>query len=156
MAATMRTVRVRQQRVEDELHPELRARVRAALAECENSFVYWTGHRNERDQANAFAAGYSQARWGQSPHNLKPSLAVDVVLNPEVVMVNAHPSDSDYPHLWDKTSLDAQAAWAMLERAALKHHLVRVTLKRGRDLPHMELPGWAQMARMMRDRKRPL
>jgi hypothetical protein len=34
-------------------------------------------YRNEADQNRAFELGHSKARFGQSPHNFKPSLAID-------------------------------------------------------------------------------
>ena len=37
------------------------------------------GHRGKAEQEKAFASGASKARFGQSKHNSKPSLAVDVV-----------------------------------------------------------------------------
>jgi len=36
------------------------------------------GHRNEEDQEEAFAKGFSKARWGESKHNTYPSRAVDI------------------------------------------------------------------------------
>lgn len=36
------------------------------------------GHRGKMAQDQAFAAGKSNAKWGQSKHNSIPSLAVDV------------------------------------------------------------------------------
>lgn len=37
------------------------------------------GHRGKAEQEKAYNSGTSKARWGQSKHNSKPSLAVDVV-----------------------------------------------------------------------------
>ena len=37
------------------------------------------GHREKAEQEKAYNSGTSKARWGQSKHNSKPSLAVDVV-----------------------------------------------------------------------------
>ena len=37
------------------------------------------GHRGKAEQEKAYKSGVSRARWGQSKHNHKPSLAVDVV-----------------------------------------------------------------------------
>ncbi len=34
-------------------------------------------YRNEVDQNHAFDRGHSKARFGESPHNFKPSLAID-------------------------------------------------------------------------------
>lgn len=37
------------------------------------------GHREEKEQNEAFAAGYSQLQYPDSKHNLYPSMAVDAV-----------------------------------------------------------------------------
>lgn len=49
-----------------------------AVAETEKCAVI-CGHRGKAEQEKAFASGASKARFGQSKHNSKPSLAVDVV-----------------------------------------------------------------------------
>jgi len=41
------------------------------------------GHRDEQQQTLAFSNGASKAKWGQSPHNSFPSMAVDVIPWPE-------------------------------------------------------------------------
>lgn len=40
------------------------------------------GHRGKKAQEDAFNAGNSKAHFGQSPHNSKPSMAVDAVPYP--------------------------------------------------------------------------
>ena len=40
------------------------------------------GHRGPEEQGKAFTEGRSKARWGQSRHNSKPSMAADVVPYP--------------------------------------------------------------------------
>ena len=40
------------------------------------------GFRGEEDQEKAFREGYSNARWGQSPHNIYLSEAVDIAPYP--------------------------------------------------------------------------
>ena len=49
-----------------------------AVAETEKCAVI-CGHRGKAEQEKAYNSGVSRARWGQSKHNHKPSLAVDVV-----------------------------------------------------------------------------
>lgn len=49
-----------------------------AVAETEKCAVI-CGHRSKAEQEKAYNSGASRARWGQSKHNHKPSLAVDVV-----------------------------------------------------------------------------
>ena len=44
------------------------------------------GHRGKEEQNAAFNSGHSRARWGESKHNFKVSLAMDIV---------------PYPTLWD-------------------------------------------------------
>ena len=41
------------------------------------------GHRNEADQNKAFTENKSKLKWPESKHNKKPSLAVDVVPDPD-------------------------------------------------------------------------
>ncbi len=64
---------------------------RARLATCDTrlqdilleviqyvDFVVLEGHRNEKDQNAAFAAGKSQKQWPDGNHNSLPSRAVDI------------------------------------------------------------------------------
>lgn len=126
-----------------ELHPELRARVERALEQCSGRFKAWQGFRGPNEQEAAFLAGNSNATFGDSPHNWKPSVAVDVVLDPRVVDVRERPDAPGWPDEWDDISPAAIAAWDLLERAAADCQLERVTLGHGRkDLPHLQLPDW--------------
>jgi hypothetical protein len=126
-----------------ELHPELLKRVNAAMAQLDGRFVAYCGFRGESEQKLARMAGHSDAKWLESPHNYRPALACDVVLNPRMVRVRPHPSDPAYPDLWDTVSPEAVRAWADLDRAAAMHVLERVTFRSGKkDLPHLQLPAW--------------
>ena len=125
-----------------ELHHELLARVLPLLSELGGRLTPYCGFRNREDQESAFNKGTSGARWGQSPHNFRPALAVDLVLDPTHVSVQAHRADPRYPDLWDDTSPDARAAWTDLEAAALRHGLERTSIDGKRDLPHLQLPEW--------------
>ena len=58
-------------------HPDLR-RLATAVAAKGPPFRVICGYRGEREQARAFAIGASKAKFGQSPHNFVPSLAIDV------------------------------------------------------------------------------
>ena len=49
-----------------------------AVAETEKCAVI-CGFRGRHEQEKAYMAGKSKAKWGQSKHNFKPSMAVDVV-----------------------------------------------------------------------------
>lgn len=129
-------------RILDELHPVLRARVVACLADLGDRFVPYCGYRGAEAQAKALRDGHSAARFGASPHNFKPALACDVVLNPAVVEVAPAPSDPRFPNLWDDESPDAIKAWDALEVAAKLHRLERVSVKGKRDKPHLQMPLW--------------
>lgn len=143
---TRRALRIKATTIPKELHPELLARVRGLMMDLDNRFCMWTGYRDKAAQERAFQTGKSQARWLQSPHNYKPALAVDLVLNPDVVDVAPNDRDPRWPNLWDKESPQALKAWFDLELAAIDHHLKRVVLRSGPDLPHLELPAWRSYA----------
>lgn len=149
----------RHDRVLSELHPTLRERLEMVLAHCDGRFQCLEGYRDQKRQETLFAQGrrkvgpswirigatVTNAQWGQSPHNFKPSLAVDVVLNPERVKCRPHPQDKRLPDLWDTVSPDAMHAWELLEWAAKMYDLERVDLRKGvRDLPHLQLPKWRE------------
>ncbi len=61
------------------------------------------GHRGAEEQDKAFRGGYSKARWGQSRHNTKPSMAVDA---------------APYPIDWDDTARFHFLAGYVLSTAA--------------------------------------
>lgn len=132
------TLGKRHKRALTEMHPELLARVSGLLSDLRGQFMIWDGFRGKQAQQTALAMGRSHARFGASPHNYSPCLAVDVVLNPARVVCAPHPEDDRYPNLWQS----GHPAWADLERAAIRHHLRRVDVGGRRDLPHLELPGW--------------
>ena len=140
--AAIQNIDRRAKRALHETHLELRARVLAALDELNGRFALWEAYRDEEGQEAARRAGYSNAKFGQSPHNFRPSLAVDVVLDPRRVLVGRHPADPEWPWLWDDKSPDALSAWADLEKAARRHHLHRVRVGSKLDRPHLELPAW--------------
>jgi len=58
-------------------HPTLIKLAEVAIRDFDFSVV--CGHRNKHDQTAAFESGHSKAEWGQSPHNLLPSRAMDLV-----------------------------------------------------------------------------
>jgi hypothetical protein len=125
-----------------ELHPELRRRVLLLLDHLGGRFTPYCGYRDEAAQKRAKATGHSNASWGQSPHNFKPALAVDVVLDPRHVDVRPNPADENYPDLWDDASPEAVQAWEDLEEAAERYGLERVNLRGVRDKPHLQLHDW--------------
>lgn len=131
-----------------ELHPELLVRVEPLLEELGGRFAPYTGFRDAEEQAKVLARGKSGARWGQSPHNYKPALALDVVLHPARVAVAPVKGDEAWPNLWDNESPAALEAWRDLELAAARHGLERVRFRNPLtdeielDLPHLQLPNW--------------
>lgn len=126
-----------------ELDNELRSRLVMLLADMGGRVAPWEGYRGPEAQAAAKASGNSNAAFGESPHNFKPALAVDVVLHPSFVSVRANKTGATYPDLWDDESPEAVKAWADLDAAAARVGLERVDLAPGkRDRPHLQLPGW--------------
>lgn len=58
-------------------HPQLRKLAQAVAAKGV-AFRVICAFRGRQDQEQAFAAGLSKARWGQSAHNYFPSVAIDI------------------------------------------------------------------------------
>jgi peptidoglycan L-alanyl-D-glutamate endopeptidase CwlK len=58
-------------------HPQLE-RLAVAVAAGGVAFRVICSYRGKIDQERAFASGVSKARWLQSPHNYKPSAAIDI------------------------------------------------------------------------------
>lgn len=141
LPAVVVDLRARSFRVLAELHPLLREKVEAVLRELE-VFTPYCGYRGEVDQAKAKLDGRSNAAFGQSPHNFRPALACDLVLNPVLIDVRPHLAAPDYPDLWDDITPVCAAAWASLEVAAARHNLERVDLRGVRDKPHLQLEHW--------------
>lgn len=144
-------LRARAPRVLAELHPILRSKVEALLLEVE-VFTPYEGYRDEVRQAKAKALGVSNASFGDSPHNFKPALACDVVLNPVLIDVRAHFADPSYPDLWDTVTPVCADAWRRLELAAVKHGLERVNVHGARDWPHLQLEHWGNYLPMTRSK----
>lgn len=61
-------------------HPDLRRLFTAVIEEVDCTVL--CGYRDKEEQEKAFADGTSDAHFGQSPHNVKPSRAVDVIPYP--------------------------------------------------------------------------
>lgn len=84
------------------------------------------GHRGKAEQEQAYNSGTSKARWGQSKHNQKPSMAVDVV---------------PLPLNWDDIASFERLGKIIMEKAKE----LNINLKWGRDFrklkdyPHFEL-----------------
>lgn len=139
----LRNLARRAEHVPGELHPMLRDKASRIIERMDGRVAWYCGFRGRDEQEDAYRAGVSRARFGDSPHNFVPALAVDLVLNPARVRVAAHPDAPHWPWLWDDRSPEAVEAWSMLDDEAKREGLVRITLGRSRpDLPHLELPDW--------------
>lgn len=96
-----------------------------AVAETEKCAVI-CGFRGRYEQEKAYMAGKSKAKWGQSKHNLKPSMAVDVV---------------PLPLNWE----DIEAFERLGEKIMAKAEELGINIRWGRDFtnlkdyPHFEL-----------------
>jgi hypothetical protein len=83
-------------------------------------------HRDQAAQEAAFAKGNSKARFGQSPHNLFPSKAIDFF---RLTLAGAN-----YDGPWYRDTLGPAARAAGLVWGGDFRSL--------RDCPHVELPNW--------------
>ena len=98
-----------------------------AVAETEKCAVI-CGFRGRHEQEKAYYEGKSKAKFGQSKHNLKPSMAVDVV---------------PLPLNWE----DIEAFEKLGEKIMAKAEELGIKIKWGRDFtglkdyPHYELIG---------------
>lgn len=87
------------------------------------------GHRNEKEQEDAFKSGKSHAHFGQSKHNFLPSQAIDII---------------PYPICWDKKDKRWQetALNAMWCAGKLGFEITwGGSFKSLEDYPHYELKG---------------
>lgn len=84
-------------------------------------------YRNEADQNHAYSRGHSKARFGESPHNFKPSLAVDFFR-----LTLAGGASFDRP--WFIAVLGPAARGAGLEWGG--------DWRSFKDYPHVEVPDW--------------
>ena len=64
----------------DTCHPDLQRLMKAVVEKYDISII--CGYRSQEEQEQAFLAGRSKARFGESKHNSWPSRAVDVVPYP--------------------------------------------------------------------------
>ncbi len=119
-------------------HPQLE-RLALAVAAAGTAFRVICSYRGRADQEKAFAAGMSKARWLQSPHNYKPSLAIDIA------------PGFDGPIDWSDLKHFEFIAWEFGNRAKLLNLPVRLGVdwngngkidERFVDRPHIELHPW--------------
>lgn len=88
------------------------------------------GHRDREAQELAFKEGKSKARWGKSPHNRSPSMAVDAI-----------PYPSGYE---DEKRMERFAGYV---QATANMHGIHLTwggdFKSIHDPAHFEIENWA-------------
>ena len=119
-------------------HPDLQRVMNKVIKHFDCTIV--CGNRGKIDQELAFEAGHSNARFGESPHNFTPALAVDAV---------------PYPIDWqDSQRMTYFAGFVMATAAGLGVELkwggdwdrdTHLSDNRFNDLPHFELAGWRAM-----------
>jgi peptidoglycan L-alanyl-D-glutamate endopeptidase CwlK len=107
--------------------PDLQRVANEAIKEYDFSVI--CSVRSKQEQTRAYNAGKSRAKWGQSPHNFEPSLAIDI---------------GPYPLDWNDL-----AAFERLGTVFLKHATkLGVSLEWGKhftglvDYPHFQLRDW--------------
>lgn len=116
-------------RILSEAHPDLRRVMNEAIKSFDFSVI--CGYRGKEDQEKAFREKKSKARFGQSPHNFKPSRAVDI---------------TPYPLDWNDIEAFKKMGAAVMAAA----EKCGVALTWGatfsfRDYPHFELKNWRNM-----------
>lgn len=131
-----------------ELHPLLRNICNDAIREFD--FCVLDGSRNRAEQEKAFAQGNSKAHFGQSAHNWRPAIAMDI---------------APYPISFDFKAPGVKDSWLALGRIILdvaKHHSTpirwgadwnmngSVTDETFLDWGHFELFPWKEWAHNQR------
>lgn len=114
-----------------EAHPLLQQVMQEAIKDFD--FTVIEGYRGKEEQEKAFKEKKSKARFGQSPHNFKPALAVDVMPYPDAFKAKAE--------VWDAMGA---AILAAAERIGVKVTWGR-DFKGLVDKPHFELTDWRDM-----------
>lgn len=108
-------------------HPDLQRIANSAIKEFDFSVI--CSVRSKADQERAYRTGKSRAKYGQSPHNYTPSLAIDIV---------------PYPLDWGDLR-----AFEKMGEIFLKHaRILKIDIVWGKyfsglvDYPHFELRNW--------------
>lgn len=115
----------------DTVHEDLQRLAHAVIKRRDCTVL--AGKRNEIDQNQVFALGYSKAQYGESPHNVTPSYAIDL---------------APYPIRWDRWQdwVDFSAI-VLKEAEKLGLDIVWGGTFKMRDGPHYELKGWRDVAK---------
>lgn len=114
------------------VHPELAEYVRQAADQLPFDVLVVCGYRGKADQEAAFKSGNSKAKFGSSPHNFTPALAVDLC-----PLVNGKPNWTDI-NLYDQIT----AALTLIAGREITHG---ENFKKLVDRPHHELSDWRLM-----------
>jgi peptidoglycan LD-endopeptidase CwlK len=115
-------------RILRELHPSLQLVAFEAIKHADFSLI--CGYRGKVEQERAFNSGVSRARFGQSPHNFKPSFAFDFI---------PYPFEG-----WANISAFERVGQAILRASKTTNVSVTwgKTFKTIVDYPHFELRDW--------------
>ena len=110
-----------------EVHPELMALAHAVVAKVDCTVL--CGYRGEKEQQEAYKLGHSRAQFGESPHNRKPSMAIDLV-----------------PWPIDWSNIPRFEAFAQTVKETAKELNIEIVcgadFKAFKDYPHFELKDW--------------
>ncbi len=109
-------------------HPDIQSAVKNVASKISFDVIVSCTTRSREDQAAAFKSGNSKAKFGQSPHNYSPALAVDLV-----------PCDNDGKPDWTTIHLYKALAEEMKRELNITWGGDWKTFK---DYPHFELPDW--------------
>lgn len=130
----------------NELHPMLKKLVDEVLKEADITLV--DGSRGRAEQEMALKNGFSKVPFGQSAHNFKPAIAMDVYASPI-------PSPIDQPQYIKKLitlQMDIIRPTAKRLSIPIRQGLDWnmngiLTDEKFRDYPHVELHPWRQWAK---------
>lgn len=114
------------------VHNDLARVMRRAILTYD--FVIICGWRDRAAQEAAYKGGFSKAKFGQSPHNFTPALAVDIV---------------PYPKFFEAPVSEFRIMAGHV-KAAADHEGVPLDWggdwQRLKDYPHFELKGWRALS----------
>jgi len=111
------------------VEPRLLAWFKTFQTTNNDAHVAW-GARGEKDQNDALKKGTSKAKWGESPHNFVPPLAIDLF---RLTLTGA-----EWPASWFNTYVGPDVAkTADLEWGG--------TFPKFRDAPHVQIRNWKDL-----------
>jgi len=119
-------------------HPDLQRVMREVVKHFDISIV--CGYRGQAAQQLAFDASKSNATFGESPHNYKPALAVDIVPWP-----NQYKDPEEMIYLAGQVIATARSMGVELKWGGDWDRDTHLSDNRFDDFPHFELVGWREM-----------